>query len=117
MPELERLHLQINDQRARIRELEQRKDKPPRHHHDSLSPQELRVLVYIAQGYSYGQMARRMGLAECTTRHHGGRILKKLGVRSMVQAARYAWRTGLVPLDEAWDTVKRLQWRKIQRGK
>lgn len=111
------LRRQIDEQHALIRELEERKDKPPPHHHGSLSPQELRVLVYIAQGYSYTQMAVIMGLSERTIRTHGFRVLKKLGVHSVLQAALYAWREGIISVEEAWTTVQALQWRTIRKGR
>jgi DNA-binding NarL/FixJ family response regulator len=45
-------------------------------------------------------MARTLDVGEKTVKTHVSRILGKLGVQSRTQAALYASRMGLVPLDE-----------------
>lgn len=71
---------------------------------------ELRVLALLAQGYSGKQAARALGIKHMTVRRHAANIYKKLGVRSSLQAALWAWRNGVVSVDEAWETVKAMEW-------
>jgi DNA-binding NarL/FixJ family response regulator len=54
----------------------------------------------LAHGFANKQIARDLGIAEKTVKTHVSSLLGKLGVRSHTQAALYAGRIGLVPLDE-----------------
>jgi len=54
-----------------------------------LSPRELEVLQFIAQGVSNKQIARSLGLSPHTVKRHVANILDKLDLRSRGQAA--AW--------------------------
>lgn len=56
----------------------------------ALSPREEEVLQEIAQGASNKQIARTLDIAETTVKIHVQHILRKLGLRSRVQAAIYA---------------------------
>src|SRR5712691_10728405 len=63
-------------------------------------PRETEVLHLVAGGRANKEIARRLGIGEKTVKTHVSRILAKLGVQSRTQAALYAGRVGLVPLDE-----------------
>ncbi|MGK5550263.1 response regulator [Actinomadura kijaniata] len=52
-----------------------------------LTPREREVFACLGEGLSNGQIARRLDMAETTTKTHVSRILAKLGLRSRVQAA------------------------------
>lgn len=52
-----------------------------------LTPAEIKVLGFVAQGLSDGEISRRLFVSHATIRTHVGRILEKLGVDSRVQAA------------------------------
>ena len=50
------------------------------------------------------EIGRDLAIAEKTVKTHVSSILGKLGVQSRTQAARYAARVGLVPLDQLGET-------------
>jgi DNA-binding NarL/FixJ family response regulator len=67
---------------------------------ETLSPRESEVLRLLASGLTNKEMARTLDVGEKTVKTHVSRILGKLGVQSRTQAALYASRMGLIPLDE-----------------
>jgi DNA-binding NarL/FixJ family response regulator len=118
--EIEKLHERMDEMRVEAAILEQRlatlEQRNPwlRCAAEGLSHAELRVLVMVAQGYGYRQVAARYHVSERTIRQHVTLMLRKLGLENRVQLARYAWRQGIVCPDEAWATVERLKWRPIK---
>jgi two-component system response regulator DevR len=56
----------------------------------ALTPQERRVLEFIAQGLSNRQIAEDMCLAETTVKNYVSNLLSKLGMRRRTEAAVYA---------------------------
>src|SRR5205807_3532753 len=62
---------------------------------DTLAGRERQVLELLAAGLSNQQIGQRMGLAERTVKHYVTNVLKKLHVRSRVEAALLAARGGL----------------------
>ena len=66
----------------------------------ALTNRELEVLKLIAQGNDNRTIAAQLTLSEKTVKTHVSNILSKLGVADRTQAAIYALRENLVPLDE-----------------
>ena len=67
---------------------------------EALSEREIEVLRLLARGRANKEIARDLSIAEKTVKTHVSSILGKLGVQSRTQAALYAGRIGLVPLDQ-----------------
>lgn len=54
----------------------------------TLSPQQQAIMRFVADGYTNGQIARRLNLAEGTVRTHLNRIYRRLEVPSRTAAAQ-----------------------------
>ncbi len=65
-----------------------------------LSERELEVLRLIARGMSNQEIADTLVVSEATVRSHVSTILRKLQLASRTQAALYALRAGLAPLED-----------------
>jgi len=61
-----------------------------------LTGREREVLQAIAGGWTNGEIAQRLNLAESTVKTHVGRVLAKIGARDRVQAVIFAYDTRLV---------------------
>jgi NarL family two-component system response regulator LiaR len=68
---------------------------------DPLTDREVEILQHIAKGESNREIAEALVLSEATVRTHVSNVLGKLHLASRTQAALYALRKGLAPLDEA----------------
>jgi NarL family two-component system response regulator LiaR len=68
---------------------------------EKLTRREMEVLQLLARGRSNKEIAADLSIVEKTVKTHVSNILGKLGVSSRTQAALYAIRIGLAPLDHA----------------
>jgi len=75
---------------AAYRHAERRRRAPA-----ALTPRQVELLQYVAQGYTNTQVARRMGLSEGTVRTHLNHIYERLGVTSRTAAVTRMSNTGL----------------------
>jgi len=66
----------------------------------ALTPRELEVLRLIARGLDNRSIATALTVSEKTVKTHVSNILSKLNVTDRTQAAIYALREKLVPLDD-----------------
>jgi len=63
----------------------------------SLSPRQSQILMLVAQGQTYGQVAMTIGIAERTVKYHMAEILDRLHLQNRAQVIAYAAQSGLVP--------------------
>lgn len=66
----------------------------------NLSEKELDILRYVAMGMSNKEIAKQLVYSEKTVKNYLSVIFQKLGLRDRTQAAIFALRHGLIPLDE-----------------
>jgi len=81
-----------------MRELQRSSDLPPTR--EPLTEREVEVLCLVAQGLSNQEIADTLIVGEGTVRTHVSSILSKLHLANRTQAALYALREGLAPLNE-----------------
>jgi DNA-binding NarL/FixJ family response regulator len=67
--------------------------------HETLSERETEVLKLLGRGLANKQIAGELSITEKTVKSHVSNILGKLGLQSRTQAALYAGRIGLVPVE------------------
>lgn len=67
---------------------------------EALSERETEVLRLLARGLANKEIAQQLVIAEKTVKTHVSNILGKLGVQSRTQAALYAGRIGLLPVEQ-----------------
>ena len=61
-----------------------------------LSEREAAVLEAVARGLTNREIGRQLWISEQTVKFHLRNVYRKLGISSRTEAARYAYRTGLV---------------------
>ena len=67
--------------------------------HDELSPREVEVLMFVAQGRANKEIAHRLRLSEATVKSHLLHIFEKLGAADRTHAVTIAIRRGIIRLD------------------
>lgn len=67
---------------------------------DPLTPRETEVLRAIAVGMTNGEIAEDFHLSLATVKTHVGRVLTKTGSRDRVQVVLFAFRTGMIGIDD-----------------
>lgn len=62
---------------------------------ETLTPREREVMTLVAAGLMNKQIAAEIGLAEITVKIHRGRIMKKMGARSLAELVRMSEALGI----------------------
>ena len=73
---------------------------PERSPASDLTPRELEVIRLVARGMSNKEIARELVTSERTIKGHVSNILGKLGLADRTQAALFAVREGIAPLED-----------------
>lgn len=63
----------------------------------TLTPRERELVPWLLTGLLNKQIADRLGIAEKTVKIHRGRVLAKMGVRSIAELVRRAQAAGIAP--------------------
>ena len=84
---------------VRLLSRQRREEREAEHTLGRLTPRELEVLQALAEGFSDKEIAERLYVGIGTVRTHITSILRKLGVRSRLQALAFAMRHGLISVD------------------
>jgi len=63
-----------------------------------LTPREMEILNYIAQGYLNKEIAAKLGISEQTIKNHVTSILRKLNANARTEAVVIAIKQGLISL-------------------
>ncbi|MBI5590125.1 MAG: response regulator transcription factor [Deltaproteobacteria bacterium] len=71
--------------------------------YDALTLREQEVLVMLAEGLPSKQIADKLFISPKTAENHRSSIMRKLGLHSAIDLARYAARIGLIDVD-LWKT-------------
>ena len=61
-----------------------------------LSKQELRILVYMAEGYSSKQIAGKLKISENTISNHRKNMLKKTNTKNVAELVAFACKSGII---------------------
>jgi two-component system NarL family response regulator len=61
-----------------------------------LTPRESEIVRYVAAGLRNNEVAERLSIVESTVKAHLNNIFQKLGLRSRLELAHYAIKTGMV---------------------
>ena len=64
---------------------------------ETLTPREREVLYLAAQGFANAEIAKRLSLSARTVETHRAHMMRKLGLHSHVDLARFALERGILP--------------------
>jgi NarL family two-component system response regulator LiaR len=70
---------------------------------EPLTPREMEILRFVAQGMENPEIAEKLVISEATVRTHVSNIMSKLHLASRTQVALFALREGLASLDDGDD--------------
>lgn len=71
--------------------------RPQSEHTPDLSPRQLEVVAWIAEGLATKEIAVKLGISVRTAETHRAAILRRLGLRSSSLLVRYAIERGITP--------------------
>jgi two-component system, NarL family, response regulator NreC len=66
--------------------------------YETLTPREREVLHLAALGHTNAEMANKLSISIRTVESHRSNMMRKLGLRSQLDLARYAMERGIIPL-------------------
>ena len=78
----------------------QRLDSPTLDPYDALTDRERMILHLSAQSYTSAEIAERLAISSRTVEGHRASLMRKLALRNQTDLLRYAFRRGIIRLDE-----------------
>lgn len=72
----------------------------PLDRYETLTTREREVLHLAAEGCSHSETAARLGISPRTAETHRGNLMRKLGLKTQTDLVRYAFRRGILALEE-----------------
>ena len=66
-----------------------------------LTPREIEILRYVAEGNSNAEVARTLWVTEQTVKFHLSNVFRKVGVSNRTEASRWAQLNGVLPAHSA----------------
>lgn len=67
---------------------------------EQLTPREREIVRHVARGFRNAEIGKRLFISEATVKAHLVSVFQKLAIRDRVELTRYAFRMGLVGLDD-----------------
>ena len=67
--------------------------------YQTLTNREREILQMAAEGWSSAEIARRLSISPRTAELHRGRMMNKLGLKNQTELIRYAFKRGILTLD------------------
>lgn len=83
-----------------LQELSKPAEKEKKPTSEPLTPREMEILRFVAQGMENTEIAEKLFISEATVRTHVSNIMSKLHLASRTQVALFALREGLASLDD-----------------
>lgn len=78
----------------------QKAQAAPLDRYETLTTREREVLHLAAEGYSHSETAARLGISPRTAETHRANLMRKLGIKTQTELVRYAFRRGILALEE-----------------
>jgi FixJ family two-component response regulator len=82
-------------ERDRKRRVAERQLTDLRSHLETLTPRELEVMALVTAGLMNKQIAGELGVQEITVKAHRGRVMQKMGARSLAELVKIAEALGV----------------------
>jgi DNA-binding NarL/FixJ family response regulator len=67
--------------------------------YQTLTNREREILQMVAEGLSSAEIAKRLSISPRTAELHRGRMMNKLGLKNQTDLIRYAFKRGILTLD------------------
>jgi len=94
--------------RRAIEAYAQRAKEAPPDTYESLTPREREILQLAAEGHTSAQVGTRLSISPRTVETHRANLMRKLGLQSQTDLARFALERGLLPMEAG-------RWRRAGR--
>ena len=74
--------------------------------YETLTNREREVLQLVAEGLTNGEVGKRLFISARTVESHRAHVMQKLSLKNETELVRYAFKKGLIPIDEPLSDYK-----------